>query len=236
MNKLSEIVKHKLLERKFFTPNKNKFKKTFQTKKAKIIWEIKLLSPNWVNINKEKLNEIIKFYSNNSQIIAISVLIDEKYFWWDISRAKSIKDISNKTILFKEFVVSKSQIDWANYYWYDAILLIKKILDNRKLIEFINYSNEKNIHPIVEVDNEKDFKYILNLSKKYDFSLAINARNLNTMEINTEIHFYLYEKYKTKLQDKIIFAFSWIDIKDIYKYKNKFNWVLIWTNFMKNFN
>jgi indole-3-glycerol phosphate synthase len=49
------------------------------------------------------------------------------------------------------------------------LLLIKKILKNHELIEFIKYSNSKNIYPIVEVDNENDFKKILDLREKYDF-------------------------------------------------------------------
>ena len=54
------------------------------------------------------------------------------------------------------------------------------------------------------------------------------------MEINKNRHFEIYEKYKEKLEDKITFAFSWIyNLEDIKEYKWKYNWVLIWTHFMK---
>ena len=141
--------------------------------------------------------------------------------------------INNKPVLFKEFILDKKQIDWAKYYWYDAILLIKKILNDKDIIEFINYANNQNIFPIVEIDNEKDLNLILEFDTNIDFWIALNARNLSTMKINQNFHFEIYNKYKTILKDKILFAFSWIESKHTKKYKNKFNWVLIGTDFMK---
>jgi indole-3-glycerol phosphate synthase len=235
MNILKEIVKNKKRELNIFQSNKNLFKKTFENKNAKIIGEIKLKSPNNLNIDINNLENIQKFYKENKEIKAISILIDEKYFSWDIKRAIYFKENSKKLTFFKEFVIGKKQIDWASYYWYDGLLLIKKILKNHELIEFIKYSNSKNIYPIVEVDNENDFKKILDLREKYDFWIALNSRNLTTMKINKDLHFKIFEKYKENLWDKIIFAFSGIEYENIKNYKNKFNWVLIWTHFMKNF-
>jgi indole-3-glycerol phosphate synthase len=73
------------------------------------------------------------------------------------------------------------------------------------------------------------------LSNSYDFWIAINSRNLETMEIDKNIHFKIFEKYKEKLKKKYLFAFSWINnLEEINNYKWKFNWVLIWSYFMKN--
>jgi indole-3-glycerol phosphate synthase len=86
----------------------------------------------------------------------------------------------------------------------------------------------------VEIDNEKDLKEIIKLSDSLDFWIAINSRNLWNMQIDNNSHINLQEKYKYSLANKLLFAFSWItNLQDIEKYKHKFNWVLIWTYFMK---
>jgi len=236
MTILDEIITNKKAKLASSKSNKDLFKKIFVKKDAKIIWEIKLKSPSNSNLAIDKdINQILEFYWKQKEIKAISILIDYKYFAWDITRWKLFKERYKKPILFKEFVIDKTQIDWASYFWYDALLLIKRILKNKKLIEFINYSLEKNIFPIVEIDNELDLKKIIKLSEYYDFWIAINARNLWNMQIDNNSHINLQAKYKEHLANKLLFAFSWItNLQDLKKYKNKFNWVLIWTYYMKN--
>lgn len=235
MNILEEIVANKRKELKSWKSNKDLFKKIFVEKNANIIWEIKLKSPSNSNLALDKnIYNILDFYWKNFLIKAVSNLIDKKYFSWDITIWPLFKKIYKKPILFKEFVISKEQIDGASYFWYDALLLIKRILKNETLKDFLDYTLKKNIYPIVEVDNEKDLLDIFQISLEFDFWIAINSRNLETMIIDTNKHFEIYEKFKDNLKSKIVFVFSWInDLEDIKKYKQKFNWVLIWSYFMK---
>jgi len=236
MNVLEKILLNKKEELEKVKSNWDLFKKVFAKKEANIIWEIKLASPSW-NIPKnssENLEKITEFYWTNNKIKAVSNLIDKKFFSWDINIWANFKQKYNKPIFFKEFVISRKQIDWANYFGYDSLLLIKRILSRDELVDFIFYSKSKNIFSIVEVDNEKDFEEVLELSQDLDFALALNSRNLDTLEINENFHFEIYEKFKDKLEDKIIFAFSWINSEEEQeKYIWKFNWILIWSYFMK---
>lgn len=236
MNILDEIIKNKQKELSLFTSDKEKFKKIFSDKKASIIWEIKLASPNFDYSKNINLDKLMSFYWNNDKIKAVSNLIDSKYFSWDIKRGMLFKSIYNKPIFFKEFVIDKKQIDWAFYFWYDAILLLERCLSNDKmLVEFIKYSNSKNIYPIVEVDNEEWFSRILNIWYDLDFWIAINSRNLWNMKIDRNVYFDLYEKFKNNLWNRLIFAFSWIEnLEQVSEYEWKCNWVLIWTYFIKN--
>lgn len=231
--KLEEIIINKEKELKLKNSDKDLFKRTFIWKNASIIWELKLKSPNWLLVNQKSYWNIINYYTNSKNIKALSILIDEKYFNWDIKNIMKFRWINNKPVLFKEFILDKKQIDWAKYYWYDAILLIKKVLTEKWILDFINYSNNQNIYPIIEIDNEKDLKTILKFNTNIDFWIALNSRNLSTMKIDKNFHFEIYNKYKNILQDRIVFAFSWIESKNSKEYKNKFNWVLIGTDFMK---
>jgi len=232
MNILQKIIENKKQELELKKSNSKKFREIFKEKKANIIWEIKLASPKFDYSEKINLEDIFRFYWKNKQIKAISNLIDEKYFSWDINRWKNFKQKYDKPIFFKEFVVSKTQIDWASYFHYDAILLLERVLTEKDLLEFSKYSNEKNIFPIIEVDTEEGMEKVLNLN--IDCWIAINCRNLWTMEIDRKRHFEIYDKFSKKLENKLIFAFSWIDDLDqVEEYKNKFNWVLVGSYFMK---
>ncbi len=238
MNILDKIILNKKKELKNIKSNSEKFKKIFSKKEASIIWEIKLASPKFDYSDKIDLKQVFDFYWNDRSIKVVSVLIDEKYFFWDIERGYNFKRIYNKTIFFKEFVINKRQIDWASYYWYDWLLLLKRVLSTEKINEFIEYSLEKDIFPIVEIDNEKDLDEILEKLPYENKSwwIWINCRNLWTMEIDRNKHFTIYEKYKNKLENRLVFAFSWIDnLEQVGDYKWKYNGVLIGTSFMKRF-
>lgn len=233
MNILDEIIENKKVELNNRKSNKEIFKSIFNNKKANIIWEIKLASPKFNLTSKVDLDELFNFYWTNDKIKAVSNLIDEKYFSWDINRWKLFKKKYNKPIFFKEFVIDINQIDWASYYWYDAILLLERVLSENQLLKFIDYSNSKNIFPIIEVDNENWLKKILKFWNELDFWIAINCRNLWNMEIDRNRHFTIYKNFKDELKNKLVFAFSWIDnLKQVDEYVWKYNGILIGTYFI----
>lgn len=232
-NILKSIIQNKEKELKLFNSNWNLFFNTFAKKNASVIAEIKIASPSFDYRNKININSLVKYYWTNKSIKWISILIDEKFFAWDIGRIKLLKQY-NKPTFFKEFVINEKQIDWACYFWYDWLLLIKRILTLKRLDELLEYTLGKWIFPIIEIDNEKDL--IEELKRKWNnFWISLNARNLDTMEMNNNFHFEMYEKYKKEFDKKIVFAFSWISgLNQVDLYKWKYNWVLIWTGLIKN--
>ena len=246
MNILQKIIQNKKQELEQKKSNWEKFRKIFSEKKAGIIAEIKIASPKYDYSDKINVEKVFRFYGENNKIKAVSNLIDEKYFKWDIRRGTRFKEKYNKPIFFKEFVVSKTQIDGAAYGWYDTLLLLARVLDRKKLIEFIFYTNSKNIFPIVEIDCEEDMKMVVKLLENMCYSpslqgrglggrfwIAINCRNLWTMEIDRRKHFSLIKNYEEKLENTLVFAFSWIDdLEQIEEYEWIFNGVLVGGYFM----
>jgi indole-3-glycerol phosphate synthase len=66
--------------------------------------------------------------------------------------------------------------------------------------------------------------------------IAINCRNLWTMEIDRSRHFSLYEMYADEFARHQMFAFSWIDSVDQrHEYEGKYDGVLIGTSLVKDF-
>ncbi|MDQ7010170.1 MAG: hypothetical protein Q9M94_07840 [Candidatus Gracilibacteria bacterium] len=239
MNILQKIIENKKEELENNKSNGKNFKKIFAKKDANIIGEIKIASPKFDYSNEINLEEVFKFYGENKDMKAISNLIDEKYFSGDILRGKNIKQKYNKPIFFKEFIISKTQIDGANYFGYDAILLLERVLSEKEIIDFSDYAIQKNIFPIIEIDTEKGLEKVLNLplltkdGLGEGFGIAINCRNLGTMELDRKKHFSIIKNYEKFLENKLVFAFSGIDnLEQIKEYKNKFNGVLVGSYFM----
>ena len=226
-NTLKEIIKNKGEEITQSRSNKDLFQKIFEKKTASIIGEVKIASPSYDYSELIEYTEIIDAYLEATNIKAISILIDKKFFKWDITRIKYLKEKWNKPTLFKEFIMSTSQIDWASYYWYDSVLLMKKTLAPSKLESFTKYSFDKNIFPIIEVDNKEDLETVLQLQNQ-EFWIAINARNFDTMKVDTSIHSEIYKAYEKELRNRLLFAFSGIKPNKVTEeYSWKYNWVLL---------
>lgn len=224
---LSEIIRYKGKERRKISSNRNLFRKTFSRKKGKIIAEIKPKKPgeNTLHNAETIAKEILKY----NDISGFSILIDHNYFWGNIGNIELIRS-AKKPTLFKEFIIEESQIDGAHYFWYDAVLLMKKILPLDKLSHLVSYCHTKNIEPFVEIDNTEDLTEIIESFSPDDITIGINCRNLDTMEINRERHFSLYDK---KLKQYIVIALSGIThLEQVREYVWIYNGVLIWSLFL----
>jgi indole-3-glycerol phosphate synthase len=234
MTILNKIIENKKLELEEKKSDWEKFKKIFEQKNANLIAEIKLASPKFDYSDTIDLEEVFKFYGESKNIKAISNLIDKNFFAWDIIRWKDFKQKYNKPIFFKEFVISKTQIDWANYFGYDAILLLERCLTKKELIEFSEYAIQKNIFPIIEIDTEIGLEKVLNLNLNY--WIAVNCRNLWNMEIDRKKHFSIIKNFEKKLENILLFAFSWIDnLEQVKEYEWIYNGVLVGSYFMERF-
>ena len=131
-------------------------------------------------------------------------------------------------------MIDETQIEGAHYFWYDAILLIKRVLSKEKIIHFTLSALSKNMFPIIEVDNASDLSQLLSYKEIQDFWIWINCRDLWTMMLNPEAHFLLYDAFEDALRNKIVFAFSGLKSQqNLEKYKGKFNGVLIGTDFIR---
>ena len=234
---LAHILATKQTERSHIRSDRNHFRTVFQWKNAKIIGEIKPKKP--LSEKFCEASDIAEKLLANPHIAGFSILIDETFFGWDIRNIKLVR-ATWKPTLFKEFVYETAQIDWASYYGYDAVLLIKKIFDSPLLLGeglgegsdmagLVNYCLSKNIEPLIEVDNESDLDEVLRNFSPEEISIGINCRNLDTMEIDRKKHF---DFWRDELQKYHTLALSGItDFAQVNKYRWKYDGVLIGTLF-----
>lgn len=235
MSILDQIVADKRASLERSQSNGRDFREVFTTSGVQCIWEVKIASPSFDYLDRVDPLAYIEYLWNYEAISAMSILIDEKYFKGDITRIQHAKQYQ-KPIFFKEFVVSERQIDGAWYHGYDALLLIKRSLSDEEITKLATYTVSKWMYPIIEVDTAQDLEVLFALVWSNQRWIAINCRNLWTMEIDRSRHFSLYEEYSEQFARHQMFAFSWIDSVDQrHEYEWKYDGVLIGTSLVKEF-
>ncbi len=219
-------TKREISEKKKFG---NFTKNILKAKSIAVIAEIKLASPTEKNLGSEKdiLNKALMYEKSGAD--AISFITEGSVFKGDIKYISLIKSRVNLPVLQKDFIIDPIQIYEAKLNGSDALLLIAKILDEKTLIDFVNLCLEIGIEPVVEINDEIDLKKAINSKIKI---IAVNARNLETLEVDLDKACKLLKLIPKKI---IKLGFSGILSKtEVEKYKNSgARGVLVGTNLMK---
>lgn len=184
-DKLSQILKNKTKEVRDKKERRD-FLGSIKNPKAgdiSIIAEIKLTSPTEGKLGEEENIVDRAILYGKSPADAISVVVDNKYFGGKLEFIKQIKEVVVLPILAKDFIIDLYQIYEAKVYGTDAILLMAKIVSPDKLNQLVKLAMTLNIEPVVEVQNEQELE---NATKTNTQIIAVNARDLNTFEIDVD--------------------------------------------------
>jgi indole-3-glycerol phosphate synthase/phosphoribosylanthranilate isomerase len=150
----------------------------------KLIAEIKKKSPSRAAIFRGKNFDAAKLAKEfeTAGAAAISVLTDREFFGGSFSNLTAAKNSTKKIpILAKDFFISRRQIFAAKSAGADAVLLIARILDEKKLRELFEFAQKLNLTAVVEVFDETDCEKLQNCGAKI---VGINSRNLETFAEN----------------------------------------------------
>ncbi len=146
--------------------------------KLSLIAELKKASPSSGVLREDfSLSELARRMSE-AGANALSVLTEEDFFLGKINYIEEVKKVVDIPVLRKDFIIDESQILESRAAGADAILLIARILDNKKLGLFYEQAKELGMDVIVEIHTEKELKRVLSLSCDI---IGINNRNLDTL-------------------------------------------------------
>ena len=224
LKKLDLIQKIQNTQRVRFSKNQN-FRDSenlhFQTlfknedEKVKLIAEIKFASPTNPNIgSSEDLLKRAKEYEK-AGADAVSIITEKHFFKGDISFISKVKQHVSLPILQKDFIIDPVQIYEAKEAGADALLLIARLVDVKKLQKFVILCFSIGIEPIVEINNEEDLEKAKISGTNI---IAVNARNLETFVIDISNACLLTKK----IPDSFIkLGFSGIQsVHEVSEYKN----------------
>ncbi len=160
------------------------FKEIFTTGgPVRIIAEIKPASPSEGMIfepTEENIKNIARIYSRYP-VGAISVLTDEKYFHGSYENIALVKELTDKPVLCKDFIIDTFQIDLAKHFKADAILLIAEALDKEKAVTLYKYAKKINLDVLFEFHSPDSLNFLL--ENNVDI-IGINNRDLNSMKVD----------------------------------------------------
>ncbi len=155
--------------------------KDYLNKSINIIAEIKEKSPSAGHIKRIDVRETVERYKRFAS--AISVLTDEKFFSGSFDRLRLVADMVDLPVLCKDFIIDKKQIDLAYVNGADIVLLIVRILDEKRLLSLFNYALSLGMDVLVEIHSSNEIPVALGLKKAI---VGVNARDLDTLEVSLD--------------------------------------------------
>jgi indole-3-glycerol phosphate synthase len=246
---LEEIIKKKkkdlakqkqeisLSELKEFVSNlgivQGEFKKAISdTPKISLIAEIKLASPADPQFGPTvEIMDQAKIYED-AGADCISYITEKYFFKGDVASIIKIAAKVKLPIIQKDFVIDEYQIYEAKIVGSSALLLIARLLDGKKLGEFVDLCKSFGIEPVVEINDQKDLDKALSTTTNV---VAVNARDLTTFQIDVDKACELLKR----IPDKFIkLGFSGINsTSEVEKYKKAgAKGVLVGTSLMQSEN
>lgn len=197
-----------------------------------LIAEVKRKSPSkGVIRDNVSIFDVVKTYTENKFVSAISFLTDYKYFGGTTEEMLQISLETTKPVLRKDFVIDEYQIYEARYFGADAILLIASELSTEQMKHYIEIAKSLKMDCLVEVHNSDE---VAKLPGNVEIA-GVNNRNLKDFTISLDTTKNLYTKLRKKA--KIIVTESGIYTnKDVRRIKEFADAMLVGTSIMKEQN
>jgi indole-3-glycerol phosphate synthase len=164
---------------------------------APIITEVKFASPSEGKIRcKEEPAKIAKAMAG-SGAIGISVLTQPSLFDGSLDYLANIRrTLPAISLLMKDIIVSKVQIDAGKKVGADCVLLIKSIFDQNlaesSLEALLEHAKSRSLEVLVEVHTEEEFAQALRAKHEL---VGINNRNLDNLQVDIANTEKLLKKY-----------------------------------------
>jgi indole-3-glycerol phosphate synthase len=115
------------------------------------IAEIKERSPSVGPMRVENVRDCPPVYRDHPLVRAVSVLTNATHFGMGIDQLARVREVVEKPVLRKEFIIDEYQVREARAYGADAVLLMANVLDAPRLAGFYDLARELGIQALFEV-------------------------------------------------------------------------------------
>ena len=158
---------------------------------AKIIAEFKRRSPSRGELCSNYDLKSLQGRYEKGGADAYSVLTEEDHFGGSLEHLKSLKALTVKPVLRKDFLFTPYQLYESRIAGADAVLLIAACLPGRELFDLAGLAAELGLAALVEVHTEEELERALEAGVTV---IGINNRNLHTFEVDLDTAVRLAEK------------------------------------------
>lgn len=131
--------------------------------------------------------------------IGISVLTESEFFDGSLEKLRVVRETVSIPVLMKDIVVSSVQLEAASKLGASAVLLIKKVYDQRmcdeKLDDMIETAHSLGLEVLLETHTEEEF--LSGMDTEADM-LGINNRDLETLRVDLGVSERILTNVKVK--------------------------------------
>ncbi|MEH7181156.1 indole-3-glycerol phosphate synthase TrpC [Neobacillus vireti] len=165
-------------------PKRSFIQKLQNADEIAIISEFKRASPSkgMINNGVEPADQATHYEKAGAS--AISVLTDTTFFKGSFADLKAVRAAVDLPILCKDFIIDSIQIDQAQAFGADIILLIVAALDENTLSKLYQYARSLDLEVLVEVHNQEELEKALNLGAQL---IGVNNRDLKTFNVSLDV-------------------------------------------------
>ena len=143
-----------------------------------IIAEIKPSTPDTGDLlrGRNPLDLALTYQSCGAACISV---VTGKWFGGTLSLLQQIAEAVDLPILRKDFIVSKAELERSKAYGASAVLLTRKLLREKQLLELCHYALDLYLTPFVEVADQDELR---GLALPTGSILTINNRDISVKE------------------------------------------------------
>lgn len=146
------------------------------------IMECKKASPSKGLIRSDfDMDAIVAVYDQYAD--AISVLTEERFFRGSFANLAKARQLTDKPLLCKDFILTPKQIRQARHFGADAVLLMLSVLNDRDYQMCREQADSLNMDVLTEVHTETELERAIKLGAKI---IGINNRNLKDLSTSFE--------------------------------------------------
>lgn len=175
---------------------------------VRLIAEIKKASPSRNVIRQDFDPVAIASIYEKKAVDAISVLTEEDNFQGKIKHLLEIKEVTNRPLLRKDFILDEYQLYESKAYGADAILLIASILSRNQAADYFHLARDLGLSTLFEVHDFRELEMAFRIDSDI---IGINNRDLMTLRVDLETTLKLKREI---FSDKIIVSESGIKTRD----------------------
>ena len=161
-----------------------------------LIAEVKKASPSKGLLCPDFDPEAIARDYQQAGAAAVSVLTDSEFFQGSLEYLARIRNTISLPLLRKDFIIDHFQVDQADLWGADAILLIVAILDPVLMQELMAHARENSLDCLVEVHDETEAERALNAGANL---IGVNNRNLKDFSVSLDTTFRLREMIPSEI-------------------------------------
>jgi len=195
-----------------------------------VIAECKPRSPSSVGLAVPPDPEYVARAYSSSGVAGVSVLVEPDFFSGGGRLFAEVRSRLRLPLLFKDFVVSETQVDTANRLGADALLIVAKALRSESITKLVDESLSVGVEPLIEVHDEEDIAKLRECECTDSVRMVgVNSRDLRTLKTDLS---GLNSLRKMVGDGKIVVAESGVSTPNDLKAVGDFDAVLIGSAFM----